>query len=103
MILPTNTIERLSERATQILGAVQRFFAFHLIENFGCDYSSSGIASDAVEAKLKTFFQKCTKDGPRFDSYLLYYSGAVGTDGNWALAGKNLIITRLGLSLSPSH
>ena len=88
MLLPANTIEDLSARATQILGAVQRFFAFHLIENYGCDYSSSGIASENVETKVKSFFQRCTHDGPRFDSYLLYYSGPVVASGDWALAGE---------------
>lgn len=88
VLLPSNTLQELSSRATQILGTVQRFFTFHLVETYGCDYSSSGISIDSVESKLKAFFQRVTTDGPRFDTYILYYSGSVFDQGDWALAGE---------------
>ena len=75
-------------RSTQILNTVQSFFAYHLVENYGCDYSSSGLTSESVESKLKAFFQRQTSDGPRYDTYIVYYSGHVYDNGDWALAGE---------------
>ena len=91
VLLPSGTLQELSSRATHILSAVQRFFTHHLIETYGCDYSSSGLSAEAVETKLKAFFQRVTSDGPRFDTYLLYYSGGVFEQGDWALSGKQTL------------
>ena len=91
VVLPTNTIQDLSARATHILSIVQRFFTYHLIETYGCDYSSSGVSVESVETKLKSFFQRVTSDGPRFDTYVLYYSGSVYDQGDWALSGESLL------------
>ena len=41
-----------------------------------------------MEVKLRSFFQRVTADGPQFDTYLIYYSGHVYDNGDWALAGK---------------
>ncbi len=87
-VLPTSALQDLGNRATHILNNVQRFFSHHLIDTYGCDYSSSGLTRDSVESKLKSFFQRMTGDGPRFDTYLVYYSGHVYENGDWALAGK---------------
>ena len=54
---------------------------------FGCDYSSSGITTESISSKLRAFFAQSTVDGPRYDTYLLYYSGPVYENGDWALAG----------------
>lgn len=88
MILPTNAMQELSGQATSILNTVQQFFSYHLIETFGCDFSSSGLTKESVQSKLKSFFQKETADGPRFDTYLVFYSGPVYHTGDWALAGN---------------
>jgi len=82
-------MQELSHRATHILNTVQRLFSYHLIDNYGCDYSSSGLTLSAVESKLRAFLQKQTADGPRFDTYLVYYSGHVHKNGDWALAGEH--------------
>ena len=88
-VLPTTAVQELSGRATLILNIVQRFFASHLIDNYGCDYSSSGLTADAAAAKLCAFFQRQTADGPKYDTYVVYYSGHVHENGDWALAGKD--------------
>ena len=80
-------MQELSGQATSILNSVQQFFSYHLIETFGCDFSSSGLTMESVRSKLKAFFQKQTADGPRFDTYFVYYSGPVFSNGDWALAG----------------
>lgn len=75
-------------RATQTLGTVQNFFSYHLIETFGCDFTSSGISEQFITSKLGQFFKRLTSDGPCYDTYLLYYSGPVHKSGDWALVGK---------------
>ena len=88
-VLPTELVQELGTRATRTLNKVQQFFAHNLIETYGCDYSSSGLTLEAVESKVKAFLMRCTSDGPRYDTYLLYYSGPVHSNGDWALLGKN--------------
>ena len=80
-------MQEMGAKVTHLLNVIQHFFARQLVSTFGCDYSSSGISLNSVEAKLSGFFQQKTSDGPRFDSYLLYYSGEVMDNGDWALAG----------------
>ena len=69
---------------------IQEFLNFNMIENFGCDFFSSGLGHDLLEAKVKNFFERKTSDGPRYDTYLLYYTGDVYDTGDWALAGNHL-------------
>lgn len=71
-----------------MLNAIQRFFAHHMIETYGCDYSTSGLSFDTLHSKLKAFLELRTVDGPRHDTYVLYYSGHTHGTGEWALAGK---------------
>ena len=66
---------------------MQGFFNFNMIENFGCDYFSSGLGRDLLESKVKNFFERKTSDGPRYDTYMLYYTGDTYDSGDWALAG----------------
>ena len=72
-----------------IIGMLEKFFSHHMIHIFGCDYSSSGLTMETVQTKLKAFFQKNTEDGPRYDTYLIYYSGHTHDNGDWALAGRS--------------
>ena len=81
-------MQEMSIRATQILNTIQRFFTRHLVDTYGCDYTSSGLTAESVQSKLRNFFQRVTSDGPRFDTYLVYYSGHVFDSGDWALAGE---------------
>lgn len=59
-----------------------------MIEAYGCDYSTSGLSFDTLHSKLKAFLELRTVDGPRHDTYVLYYSGHTHGTGEWALAGK---------------
>lgn len=58
-----------------------------MIETFGCDYSTSGMTLEGLQAKLRTFLESATADGPRHDTYVLFYSGHTHYSGDWALAG----------------
>lgn len=72
-----------------MLNNVQRLFSHHMIQTFGCDYSTSGVTLETLQTKLCNFLELCTEDGPRHDTYLIFYSGHThkGT-GSWALAGE---------------
>lgn len=87
-LLPPEHVQELNFRSTGMLNAIQRFFAYHMIETYGCDYSTSGLSFDTLHSKLKAFLELRTVDGPRHDTYILYYSGHSHSTGEWALAGK---------------
>lgn len=90
-LLPPEQVQQLNLRSTGMLNNVQRLFSHHMMHTFGCDYSTGGVTLDALQAKLRNFLEICTADGPRHDTYLVFYSGHThkGT-GAWALAGKRL-------------
>ncbi|XP_034019404.1 transmembrane protein 168-A [Thalassophryne amazonica] len=87
-LLPPDQVQVLNLRSTGMLNNVQRLFAHHMIQTFGCDYSTSGVMLEAVQNKVRNFLELRTADGPRHDTYLIFYSGHThrGT-GAWALAG----------------
>lgn len=88
MLLPPEHVQELNLRSTAMLNDIQRFFASHMIETYGCDYSTSGLTFDTLQTKLKSFLELRTSDGPRHDTYILYYSGHTHSTGEWALAGR---------------
>lgn len=91
MLLPPDQVHELNRRSTGMLNNVQRFFAHHLIETFGCDYSTSGVTLEALQAKMKSFLELRTADGPRHDTYVIFYSGHTHRTGEWALAGGDTL------------
>lgn len=91
MLLPPGQVHELNRRSTGMLNNVQRFFAYHLIETFGCDYSTSGVTLEALQAKMKSFLELRTADGPRHDTYVIFYSGHTHRTGEWALAGGDTL------------
>ncbi|XP_039989096.1 transmembrane protein 168 [Xiphias gladius] len=91
MLLPPGQVQELNTRSTGILNNAQRFFAHHLIEIFGCDYSTSGVTLEALQAKIKSFLELRTADGPRHDTYVIFYSGHTHRTGEWALAGGDTL------------
>ncbi|CAB1333780.1 unnamed protein product, partial [Coregonus sp. 'balchen'] len=86
-LLPPDQVQELNVRSTGMLNSVQRLFSHHMIETFGCDYSTSGVTLEALQAKLKAFLELRTADGPRHDTYVVFYSGHTQRTGAWALAG----------------
>ncbi|XP_039363312.1 transmembrane protein 168 isoform X2 [Mauremys reevesii] len=90
-LLPPEHVQELNLRSTGMLNTIQRFFAYHMIETYGCDYSTSGLSFDTLHSKLKSFLELRTADGPRHDTYVLYYSGHSHGTGEWALAGGDAL------------
>ncbi|CAL9697382.1 unnamed protein product [Knipowitschia caucasica] len=86
-LLPPESVCELNLRSSAMLGSVQRFLSHHFIESFGCDFSTCGVAMDTLHNKLSSFLDLRTTDGPRHDTYVLYYSGHTHPSGDWALAG----------------
>ncbi|XP_046890310.1 transmembrane protein 168 [Hypomesus transpacificus] len=95
-LLPPDQVRDLNLRSTDMLNTMQRFFSHHMIESFGCDYSTSGLTLEALQAKIKAFLEVRTADGPRHDTYVLFYSGHTHRTGEWALAGgESLSLDRI--------
>ncbi|XP_050412930.2 transmembrane protein 168 [Patella vulgata] len=90
-IITSASIQDGNAKSTATLSYMQQFFNFNMIENYGCDYSTSGLSPDYIQSKIKTFFDRRTSDGPRFDTYILYYSGEVYETGEWALTGNDTL------------
>ncbi|XP_047431737.1 transmembrane protein 168-A [Mugil cephalus] len=87
-LLPPEQVQQLNLRSTSMLNNMQRLFSHHMIQTSGCDYSTSGVTLDALQTKLRGFLELRTADGPRHDTYLIFYSGhAHKGSGSWALAG----------------
>ncbi|XP_077567267.1 transmembrane protein 168-A-like [Stigmatopora nigra] len=91
VLLPPEQVQQLNLRSTAMLSDIQRFLSRHHIEAYGCDYSTGGITLEALRAKLKAFMGLRTADGPRHDTYVLFYSGHTDRSGDWALAGGDTL------------
>ena len=87
-LLPPDLVQELNLRSTGMLNSIQRFFSHHMIEPYSCDYSTAGMPLDSLQAKLRAFLELRTADGPRHDTYLVYYSGHAQRSGDLALAGE---------------
>lgn len=87
-LLSAMNVQEIGSRATATLNKIQQFFSFNMIDNYGCDFSSSGITADYLKSKVMQFFERRTGDGPRYDTYLLYYCGDCHDSGDWALTGN---------------
>ncbi|KAL8563500.1 hypothetical protein ACOMHN_066167 [Nucella lapillus] len=85
-LMSAAVVQEMTSRAMGTLAQVQHFFAFHMLANYGCDLSTSGLNMDSVHSKLNTFFEQRTNEGPRYDTYLLYYCGDVYENGDWAFS-----------------
>lgn len=85
-LMSQEAVQDMGTRATTTLNKMNFFFNFHMIDNYGCDFSTSGLALDYLESKLKAFFDRRMTDGPKFDTYILYFSGDVYENGDWALS-----------------
>ncbi|MFT7805510.1 transmembrane protein 168-like [Arapaima gigas] len=90
-LLPPDLVQEMNLRTTGMLSSIQRFFSHHMIETYGCDYSAGGIAAETLQAKLRGFLEQRTADGPRHDTYIIYYSGHSLRSGDWALAGGDTL------------
>ncbi|XP_051911236.1 transmembrane protein 168-A [Hippocampus zosterae] len=87
-LLPPEQAQQLNLRSTGMLNNVQRLFSHHMIQTFGCDYSAGGVSLETLHGKLRNFLELRTADGPRHDTYLIFYSGHTRKEsGAWALAG----------------
>ena len=97
MSLPFNYQQALTERCTYILNRIQAFLQFHLIENYGCDFVSTGLSKELLEQRLRLYFQKCSNDGSYYNTYILYYCGptSILTDSLTFIDGNELSIEQI--------
>ncbi|XP_038054487.1 transmembrane protein 168-like [Patiria miniata] len=90
VLIPASSMEEVNSRSIGLLNTMQRFFLYHMIDVFSCDFSTSGLALATLKTKMRSFFARQLPDGPRFDTYLVYYSGHVQPNGDWALADNDV-------------
>ncbi|KAK3536005.1 hypothetical protein QTP70_024506 [Hemibagrus guttatus] len=90
-LLPPEEVQELNQRTTGMLNNVQHFFSHHMMKIHGCDYSSGGMTRDTLNSKLRSFLDAQTVDGPRYDTYILFYSGHTHRTGEWALIGGEVL------------
>ncbi|XP_018585419.1 transmembrane protein 168 [Scleropages formosus] len=90
-LLPPDLVQELNLRTTGMLNNIQRFFSHHMIETYGCDYSAGGVSVETLQAKLRGLLEQRTADGPRHDTYIIYYSGHTLRSGDWALTGGDTL------------
>lgn len=97
MSLPFNYQQALTQRCTYILNRIQAFLQFHLIENYGCDFVSTGLSKESLEQKLRVYFEKCSNDGSYYNTYILYYCGptSILTDSFTFIDGDELSIEQV--------
>ena len=91
-LLSAAAVQEMTAWTMTTLAQVQHFFAFHMLANYGCDLSTSGLNMDSVHSKLGSFFAQRTNEGPRYDTYLLYYCGDVFENGDWAFSGRFVVV-----------
>ncbi len=75
LTLPFNLQAAISSRCTFILRQLQHFLYFHQIENFGCDFATTGLLKDKYIYRLSEFFLRRKRSDEPYDTYLLYYCG----------------------------
>lgn len=85
VVLVENAFQAVNTKAMELINIVSRFFSGHMIHNFGTDFSTSGISADYIEKKITSFFEQRILPGLHYDTYILYFSGHVTSDGDWAL------------------
>lgn len=90
-LLPPDEVQEMNLRTTGMLSNVQHFFSHHMMDSHGCDYSSSGVTRHTLHSKLRSFLEAHTADGPRYDTYILFYSGHTHRTGEWALIGQTVL------------
>jgi len=91
-MLPPNYIPASGIRSTEALNQMVQFFSRHLIVQFGADWSMQGLEKAELSKKLRLFFAQTTVEGPRYDTYLLFYCGpTTASGGEWALTDNQTL------------
>lgn len=87
--IPETIYQGANQVAMEMINLLSRFFSEHVVHSFGTELSTSGITIQSLESKLQAFFNQCVLPGLSYDTYLLYYSGPVHDNGDWALMENN--------------
>ena len=87
--IPEATFQVANRTAVKLVNLVHGFFSEHIVHNFGTDLCTSGLTTQALESKLRSFFNQRVPPGICYDTYFLYFSGPVHDNGDWALLENN--------------
>ena len=97
--LPEEEYQRTNRIAVELVGLLSRFFSEHIVHNFGTELCTSGLTTQSLESKLESFFNQRVLPGLPYDTFVLYYSGPVHDNGDWALLENNAFSLRQLLSI----
>lgn len=75
--------------ALELINLLSRFFTDHIVHSFGTELCASGLTISSLESKIETFFNQRVLPGLPYDTFVLYYSGPVHDNGDWALLENN--------------
>ena len=87
--LPEMEYQGTNRTAMELINLLSRFFSEHIIHNFGTELCTSGLTIQSLESKLESFFDQRVLPGLPYDTFVLYYSGPVHENGDWALLENN--------------
>ena len=97
--LPKEEYQGTNRTAVELINSLSRFFSEHTVHSFGTELCTSGLRIQSLESKLQSFFNQCVLPGLPYDTFVLYYSGPVHDNGDWALLENNAFSLSQLLSL----
>ena len=97
--LPEAEYQGTNRTAVELINLLSRFFSEHIVHSFGTELCTSGLTLQSLESKLESFFNQCVLPGLPYDTFVLYYSGPVHDNGDWALLENNAFSLNQLLSL----
>lgn len=98
-VIPEASFQVTNRTAVELVNLVYGFFSEHIVHNFGTDLCTSGLTIEALESKLRSFFDQRVLPSVPYDTYVLYFSGPVHDNGDWALLENNAFSLAQLLSL----
>ena len=87
--LPEMEYHGTNRTAVELINLLSRFFSEHIVHSFGTELCTTGLTIQSLESKLESFFNQRVLPGLPYDTFVLYYSGPVHDNGDWALLENN--------------
>ena len=97
--LPEEEYQGTNRTAVELINSLSKFFSEHIVHSFGTELCTSGLRIQSLESKLQSFFNQRVLPGLPYDTFVLYYSGPVHDNGDWALLENNAFSLSQLLSL----
>lgn len=102
-IIPEASFQVRNRTAVELIDLLSKFFSEHVVHNFGTELCTSGLTTQSLESKLQSFYGQRVLPGIAYDTYVLYFSGPVYDNGDWALLENNAFSLTQLLHLWEQH